>query len=168
MSRLRKIVFGSAFLALAAAPAGAAGETAGAGQGASAIQISAAWTRATVRGASVGAGYLTIDNQGGAVDTFISAASDRAERVELHQSREEGGVMIMRAVPKGVEIKPGKQLVLKPGGYHLMLVGLKSAFLPGETVHVTLHFAKAGDVGADLQVEGFGAQGPDPSKPAAR
>jgi copper(I)-binding protein len=65
-----------------------------------------------------------------------------------------------------VVIEPGKQLILQPGGTHLMIVGLKSAFLPGEIVHVTLHFAKAGDIGADLKVVGFGALGPE-GKPAA-
>ncbi|MBB4197685.1 hypothetical protein GGD83_001477 [Rhodoblastus sphagnicola] len=161
MSRMQIIVIGSALLAFAAAPALAEG-----------IEVTGAWSRATVRGASVGVGYMTIDNETGATDTFTGAASDRADRAEIHESREQDGVMTMRAVPKGVEIKAGKRLELKPGGYHVMLIGLKSALLPGETVHVTLHFAKAGDVGADLQVEGFGAQGPaNPpaaTKPAAK
>lgn len=153
----RKIAFSSAFLLLSAVPALAGG-----------VEVSQAWCRATVRGASVAAGYLTIDNQGGAADVLKGAASDRAERVEIHQSREENGIMTMRAVPKGIEIKAGKQLVLKPGGYHLMIIGLKSAFLPGETVHVTLHFDKAGDIGADLKVGGFGASGPEETKPGAK
>jgi len=153
----RPIAFVSALLFLAVSPARADG-----------IEVSQAWSRATVRGASVAAGYLTIDNQGGAADVLKSGATDRADRVEIHQSREEGGVVTMRAVPKGIEIKPGKQVVLKPGGYHLMLIGLRSALLPGDTVRVTLHFDKAGDVGADLKVVGFGANGPDGAKPAAK
>ncbi|MCW2275068.1 copper chaperone PCu(A)C [Rhodoblastus acidophilus] len=152
----RQIAFITALL-LAVSPALAGG-----------VEVSQPWSRATVRGASVAAGYMTIDNQGGAADTLKGGVTDRAERVEIHQSREEGGIMTMRAVPKGVEIKPGKQLVLKPGGYHLMIIGLKSAFLPGETVHVTLQFEKAGDVGADLKVVGFGANGPEGTKPAEK
>ena len=76
--------------------------------------------------------------------------------------------MTMRAAPDGVAIKPGKPLAFQPGGYHLMIVGLKSAFLPGESVHVTLHFAHAGDIGADLKVEGFGATGPEAESPPPR
>jgi copper(I)-binding protein len=125
------------------------------------IEVSNAWTRATVRGASVAAGYMTLDNQGAGADTLKGASCDRAGRVEVHQSREEGGIMTMRALPDGVEIKAGKRLELKPGGYHLMIIGLKSPFALGELVHVTLHFAKAGDVGADLKVMGFGATGAD-------
>jgi copper(I)-binding protein len=165
MSLARRMFFSSAFLAFAAAPALAGGvEISGA------IQVSESWTRATVRGASVGAGYMTIDNRGGEADALTGASSDRAERVEIHESREEDGIMTMRAAPKeGLKIKPGKQLVLKPGGYHMMLIGLKSALLPGEIVHLTLHFARAGDVGADLTVEGFGAQAPGAGpKPAAK
>ena len=153
----RQIAFSSVILLLSAFPA-LAGE----------MEVSQAWSRATVRGASAAAGYLTIDNQGGATDVLKGAASDRAERIEIHQSREENGVMTMRAVPNGVEIKADKQLVLKPGGYHLMIIGLKTAFLPGEIVHVTLHFDKAGDVDADLKVVAFGASGPEGSKPEAK
>jgi copper(I)-binding protein len=149
--------FAAALASFAAAPAFAGG-----------IEISSAWTRATVRGASVGVGFMTIDNQGGEADTLTGAACDCAERVELHESREEAGVMTMRAVPKGVEIKPGKAVTLKPGTYHLMLIGLKAYFVLGETVHLTLHFAKAGDLGADLKVEPFGAQAPSAEQtPAA-
>ncbi|MCW2283355.1 copper(I)-binding protein [Rhodoblastus acidophilus] len=153
---LRHIAFSAALL-LAVSPALAGG-----------VEVSQAWSRATVRGASVAAGYLTVDNQGGAADVLKGGVSDRADRIEIHQSREENGIMTMRAVPKGIEIKPGQQLVLKPGGYHLMLIGLKSAFLPGETVRVTLQFEKAGDVGADFKVVGFGATGPEGAKPAEK
>jgi copper(I)-binding protein len=146
--------FAAALTFFAAAPAFAAG-----------VEVSAAWTRATVRGASVGVGFMTIDNQSGEADTLTGGACDCAERVEIHETREEAGIMTMRAVPKGVEIKPGNIVTLKPGTFHLMLIGLKTHFLPGESVHLTLHFAKSGDVGADLKVEAFGAQSPTAEKP---
>jgi copper(I)-binding protein len=157
MSFARKIFIASALLAATAAPALAEG-----------IEISNGWTRVTVRGASVGVGYMTIDNQSGAADTLASASCDCAGRVEIHESVEKAGLMTMRALPKGVEIKAGKQLALKPGGHHLMLVGLKGPFVLGDTVHMTLHFAKAGDIGADLKVQPFGAQGLEAPKPAAK
>jgi hypothetical protein len=124
------------------------------------IKVSAPWSRATVRGASVGVGFLTIANTGKERDLLLGGTTPSAEKVEIHETRAEGDVMSMRALPEGIEIKPGATLVLKPGSYHLMLVGLKAALLPGEIVHLSLNFAKAGPIAVDLPVEGFGATGP--------
>jgi hypothetical protein len=124
------------------------------------LKISAPWSRATVRGASVGVGFLTIANTGKAPEQLLGATTPSAEKVELHETRSEGGVMTMRALPEGIAIKPGATLVLKPGSFHLMLVGLKSVLLPGEIVHLTLNFAKAGPIAVDLPVQSFGATGP--------
>jgi copper(I)-binding protein len=124
------------------------------------IKVSEPWSRATVRGASVGVGFLTIANTGKEPDRLLGGTTPSAEKVEIHETRADGGVMTMRAVPEGIEIKPGATLILKPGSYHLMLVGLKAFLLPGEIVHLTLNFAKAGPLAVDLPVEGFGATGP--------
>jgi copper(I)-binding protein len=140
----------------------AAGLFAGAASAAD-LKISAAWSRATVRGASVGVGFLTIDNTGAAPEKLLGGTTPSAEKVEIHETRSEGGVMTMRALPEGIVIKPGATLVLKPGSYHLMLVGLKAVLLPGEIVHLTLNFAKAGPIAVDLPVESFGATGPSPA-----
>ena len=70
----------------------------------------------------------------------------------------DNGVMKMRPVTKGLEIKPGQTIELKPGGYHLMFVGLKSPFEQGQRVKATLDFEKAGRVPVDFTVEGIGAQ----------
>jgi copper(I)-binding protein len=130
------------------------------------IVASTPWTRATVRGASVGVGYFTLENKGKEVDSLTGATTDAAERVELHETKMEDGLMKMRALPQGVEIVPGDRIFIKPGSYHLMLVGLKWAFFPGETVHVTLNFAKSAPVAIDMKVEPFGAEKPE-TKPAA-
>ena len=68
------------------------------------------------------------------------------------------GVMKMRPVSKGLEIKPGDAVVLKPGGYHLMFVGLKKPFEEGQHVKATLKFEKAGSVPVNFLVEGLGAR----------
>jgi hypothetical protein len=124
------------------------------------IKVSAPWSRATVRGASVGVGYFAIENKGKEADRLLGGTTDAAEKVEIHESQAEGGIMKMRALPEGIEIKPGETVTLKPGSFHLMLVGLKAVLLPGEKVHVTLNFAKAGAIAIDMPVEGFGATGP--------
>jgi copper(I)-binding protein len=127
------------------------------------LKISAPWSRATVRGASVGVGFLTIANTGKAPEQLLGGTTPSAEKVEIHETRSDGGVMTMRAVPEGIAIKPGATLVLKPGSYHLMLVGLKAVLLPGEIVHLTLNFAKAGPIAVDLPVQSIGSTGPAPA-----
>ena len=127
------------------------------------ISVTAPWSRATVRGASVGVGFFTIENKGKEADRLLGGTTDAAEKVELHESQAEGGIMKMRALPEGLEIKPGATVTMKPGSYHLMLVGLKAVLLPGEKVHLTLKFAKAGVIAIDLPVESFGATGPAPA-----
>ncbi|MGO9392094.1 copper chaperone PCu(A)C [Rhodoblastus sp.] len=131
------------------------------------IKVSAPWSRATVRGATVGVGFLTIENKGAEPDRLLGGTSDVAEKLEIHETRSEGGVMKMRELPQGIEIKPGQTVVLKPGATHLMLVGLKAAMFPGGVVHATLNFAKAGPIAVDLPVEGFGATGPIAAPPPA-
>lgn len=132
------------------------------------IDVSAPWTRATVRGASVGVGYMTIENKGKDADRLTGATTDAAAKVEVHETKIEGGVMKMRFMPDGLEIKPGATVTLKPGSYHLMLMGLAKPLLPGETVPVTLNFAKGGPVTVGMPVEGFGAtKAPGSSAPEA-
>jgi copper(I)-binding protein len=70
------------------------------------------------------------------------------------------GVMTMRPLDKGLAIEPGKTVKLAPGGYHLMLLDLKSPLKQGDKVPVTLEFEKAGKVKLSLDVQGVGAQGP--------
>jgi copper(I)-binding protein len=70
------------------------------------------------------------------------------------------GVMTMRPVEGGLVIAPGQTVALAPGGYHLMLMGLKEPLQQGRPVGVTLEFEKAGKVAVDLDVLGVGAQGP--------
>ncbi|HUO53759.1 MAG TPA: copper chaperone PCu(A)C, partial [Rhodoblastus sp.] len=127
------------------------------------IEIRAPWARATAKGATVGAGYMTIVNTGKSPDQLKSATADVAERVEFHEMTMENSVMTMRAVAGGVEIKPGESLAFKPGGLHLMLMGLREPLKEGASVHVTLNFAKAGAVAATLPVEALGATGPAPA-----
>ncbi len=130
------------------------------------IEISAPWSRATVRGASVGVGFFTVTNKGKEADRLLGGETNVAEKVEIHETQAEGGIMKMRALPEGIEIKPGETVTLKPGAIHLMLVGLKAILAPGEKVHVTLNFAKAGPIGVDMPVEGLGATGPSVAPPA--
>jgi periplasmic copper chaperone A len=124
---------------------------------AGALKVSAAWARATPKGASVGGGYLTVTNTGTAPDTFIGGTTAIASRFEVHEMKMDNGIMKMRPVSGGIEIKPGQSITLGPGGFHVMLVGLKQQLKEGEHFKATLEFAKAGKVDVDFTVEGLGA-----------
>ncbi len=124
------------------------------------LVISQAWTRATPKGAKIGGGYLTIENKGTAPDTLIGGSADVAGSVQVHEMSMENGVMKMRPLEKGLAIDPGKTVKLAPGGYHLMLLDLKSPLKRGDKVPVTLEFEKAGKVKLSFDVQGVGAQGP--------
>jgi copper(I)-binding protein len=122
------------------------------------IKISSAWVRATPKGAPVGGGYMTITNKGTLPDRLVGGASSVSSRFEIHEMSMDNGVMKMRPVAGGVEIKPGQTVKFDPAGYHLMFVGLKEPFVRGEHVEATLQFEKAGKIAVDFIVEGIGAQ----------
>ena len=122
------------------------------------VKISTPWARATPKGAAVGVGYMTITNNGSAPDRLVGGASDVSNRFEIHEMTMDNGVMRMRPIAKGIEIKPGQSVELKPGGNHVMFVGLKKPFAQGEHVKATLAFEKAGKVDVDFTVESIGAQ----------
>lgn len=92
---------------------------------------------------STAAGYVTLHNRGPARDALVAATADAAERVELHETRNMSGMMMMERVDK-VELAPGSRVELRPGSYHLMLIGLKRALTPGQTVTLTLEFERSG------------------------
>lgn len=94
------------------------------------------WIRGTVAQQKATALFAQITSvQGG---KLVSAASPLAGVVEVHEMAMEGTVMKMRAVANGLELPAGKAVELKPGGYHVMLMDLKQAMTPGDTVPVTL------------------------------
>jgi copper(I)-binding protein len=147
---------------LALSGGGAAAETYTVGS----IEIGNPWARATPKGASVGGAYMTITNKGTAADRLIGVSSPVAKQTEVHQMAMDKGVMSMRPVQGGLEIKPGQTVVLSPESFHLMLMGLKQPLAQGERVKATLEFAKAGKLDLEYVVESMGAQGPSGAAPA--
>src|SRR5215475_11362816 len=123
-----------------------------------ALKISGPWARATPKGASVGGAYMTITNTGNVSDRLVGGSSDVSSRFEIHEMSMDNGVMKMRPLEKGLEIKPGQTIDLKPGGYHVMFVGLNKPFEIGQHIKAMLQFEKAGKVAIDFEVQGIGAQ----------
>lgn len=124
------------------------------------LTIEQPWTRATPGGAKVAGGYLRVTNAGPSPDRLLAASIPLAGRGEIHEMSNEGGVMKMRPVEGGLEIKPGQSVELKPGGYHVMFLDLTAGLREGEAVRGTLTFEKAGTVEVTFAVSGIGARAP--------
>lgn len=116
------------------------------------------WSRATPPGAPTGVAYLEIVNKGPA-DTLVRIESAVAREVQMHTSYSEGGMMRMRPV-ESLEIPAQGRVQFKPGGLHLMLIGLKQPLKEGEHFELTLVFQKAGPVRVEAIVQGLGAASP--------
>lgn len=123
------------------------------------LEIEHPWSRATPAGAKVAGGYFTIVNTSGSPDRLLSISSDLSDKTELHEMGVKDGVMTMRPVTGGLEIPAGGKVALKPGGYHLMFIGLKQQPKQGEKFSATLTFEKAGTVSVEFAVEGMGEMG---------
>jgi copper(I)-binding protein len=124
------------------------------------LTIEKPWARATPKGAEVGAAYVEIRNGGGDADRLTGGTADFAN-VEIHEMSMQGNVMQMREVKDGLAIPAHGDVKLTPGGYHLMLTGLKHPLVKGETAKVTLTFERAGAVTVDFAVVGVGAASGD-------
>ena len=120
------------------------------------LQISQPWSRATPKGSSVAGAYLKITNNGTAPDRLVGGSSPIAGRFEIHEMSMDNGVMKMRPLKDGLEIKPGESVELKPGSYHIMLLDLKQPIQKGKPVKGTLMFEKAGSVDVEYKVVGVG------------
>jgi copper(I)-binding protein len=128
------------------------------------VEIKDAWARATPGGAENGAAYLTLVSPTG--DRLTGVTSPVAEKTQLHQMTNDGGIMRMREVAT-VDLPPGQSVALKPGGLHIMFMGLKHPLQPGQSVPVTLQFEKGGTHEVSAAVGKVGAMGPETHSGAA-
>jgi periplasmic copper chaperone A len=122
------------------------------------LLVEAPWARATPGGAPVAAGYLRITNTGASPDRLIGGSLPIAGAVEVHDVAMVDGVMKMRRLESGLEIRPGQTVELKPGGFHLMFTGLRGGLKEGEQVGGTLIFEKGGTLAIEYRVAPIGAQ----------
>jgi periplasmic copper chaperone A len=116
------------------------------------VMIHNAWARPTVEGQQGGGGFMTLMNHGKSDDKLLSASSTAAARMELHTMAMEGNVMRMRQVPS-IEVKAGESVELKPGGLHVMFMGITKPLEKGTKVPVTFVFEKAGKISVDFIVQ---------------
>lgn len=115
------------------------------------VTVANAWARATPPHAETAAAYMTLTSE--MDDRLMNVSTPVAQRAELHRTTDEGGVMRMRPVTGGLELPARKPVSLSPGGYHLMLIGLKAPLLAGKTVplHLTFEHAAPIDIQATIQ-----------------
>jgi copper(I)-binding protein len=147
--------------------------------GSGGIKTSGAWARTSPVVAGAGAAYLVVQNTGSAPDFLLGGSSDVAKAVEVHETvaipegsaapaasagmgmkspnasaggMGTGGSMMGMQKMDRLEIPAGGSVELKPGSYHLMLIGLTRELKAGEKIDITLKFEKAGDVRVPAEV----------------
>jgi len=124
------------------------------------LTISGAFTRATLPNAPVAGGFLTLINTGAQDDILIAVETPMAREGQIHEMAMDGDVMKMRQLRDGLLIPAGETVVLEPGGYHMMFMGLTGPIAEGDAVPVTLTFERAGTITLDLIAAGSAADAP--------
>src|ERR1700748_770333 len=124
------------------------------------LRIDNAWAGATPGKAENGAAYVTITSP--TADRLISASTPAAKKAELHTMSMQCIVMKMRPI-SGVDTPAGQAVSLKPGGEHIMLMGLNQPLREGQSFPLTLDFEKPAPRTVTVTVEKAGAKGPTPA-----
>lgn len=109
------------------------------------LAIEDAWVRALPPTQPNTAAYLTLVNRGGGAIIVVSASADVAEQVEMHTTRRVDGLMRMEQL-QSLKVAAGERLELVPGGTHLMLLGLQTMPVPGDTVQLCLQLSPDGEI----------------------
>jgi periplasmic copper chaperone A len=123
------------------------------------IVVSNPWSRATPKGAKVGAGYMVIENRGAIPDRLVGGSVKAAAGFEIHDTVVEDGVMRMRQLA-ALELPPGESVEVKPGGRHIMFVDLDYPLTAGQKTKGELRFERAGRLEIEFDVIGMGAPPP--------
>ena len=125
------------------------------------LEVAGAWARATPAKAETGIAYLTIRSP--AADRLVAVSSPVAKKAELNSMEMSGMVMKMRPLAS-LDIPAGQPVTLKPGGDHIMLIGLNGPLREGQSFPLTLTFENAGAREVTVAVEKPGASGPTPQR----
>jgi len=113
------------------------------------ISVSGAWVRVVPGG--TGSAYMTITNSSGKEDALMGVSTDAASSAMIHRTEVKGGVASMSMVDR-LPIPANGKVELSPGGYHIMLEGLRQQLSPGDEVVLRLRFERAGEVTVRAEV----------------
>jgi copper(I)-binding protein len=122
------------------------------------VDVKHAWVRASVPGQNATGAFMIITAR--SASRLVAITSPAAGVAEVHEMKMDNGIMRMRAVDGGLELPAGKPVELASGGYHVMLMDLKSALPKGSTVPMTLVLKDAKGVESRVELKLPVATGP--------
>jgi len=125
------------------------------------VEIVQPWARATPPGETTAMVFMKLGNTGDIADRLLRASAPAAERVELHGAEVGSDEIKMKTVDV-IALPPGQDVMLQPGSWHLMLIGLKEPLVAGSTLPLTLTFERGGMVDVTAEVTDVGAMAPPP------
>ncbi|WP_323002466.1 copper chaperone PCu(A)C [Denitromonas sp.] len=114
------------------------------------VTVSEPWVRGTVAAQQATGAFMGLT--AAKPMRLVGASSPVAPAVEVHEMRMDNDVMKMRQV-EGIDLPAGQQVALKPGGYHIMLMGLTAPLTPGMNVPMTLTFEGADGTRETVEVD---------------
>jgi periplasmic copper chaperone A len=123
------------------------------------IRVKNAWSRASIGTDRPGVLYLEITNAGTADDALVDISTPAAAMPMLHETLVIDGIASMPHAGS-VGVPAGQTVVMMPGGFHAMLMGLTNALTEGTTFPVTLTFEKAGRIELSVDVLSMRAKEP--------
>lgn len=110
------------------------------------------WIRAAMKGENT-AMYMLLHNHSAESDELVGAWSDIAEAVEIHETTMDASGAMQMSPVTSVELGPDAEVYFKPGGLHMMFIGLKQDLKAGDKVRVTLHFKNHEDIVLTVPVQ---------------
>ncbi len=122
------------------------------------VTVQQAWARASAGPANTSAAYVTLMG-GDQADGLVGASTPVAATAEVHETTNDNGVMKMRPVAT-VPIPPHQMVTLSPGGYHIMMMGLKQKLVAGESFALTLTFSHTAPITVQVKVQAVGSTPP--------
>lgn len=124
------------------------------------IQIGHIWARATAPGGKVAGVFVPLLNNGKTADKLVKVSTPFADNVQIHETKIENGISRMQQL-EGLPLPPAKPVAMRPGGKHIMLMGIKQQLKEGDKFPVTLEFEHAGSIEVEVIVHAHGATSGD-------
>lgn len=127
------------------------------------INLEGAWARETFSMAKSGAAYLNLNNPSGNAIHLVSASVDAsvAAKVEIHTTKMHDGMMQMQELEQGLVVNAGESVMLQPGGIHIMLMGLESPLVAGQSFDLSLSFSDGSVLVTNVSVKNMSNKNAD-------
>lgn len=122
-----------------------------------AVTVEDPWVRATTgaEDTTMTAAFMLLRNTGTEDATLVSASSPVAKNVQLHEMVMRDGAMTMAEAEAGIVVTAGRGKILEPGGYHVMLMGLRGGLVAGDEVELTLELSDGTTIDVTAPVKKF-------------